>query len=57
MTDHLATPDLAQAGQTGLTVGWNSDFQGNTRAGTGILTYSVSPDGLTITGIATYPAS
>jgi len=38
-------------------VGWNSDFAGNTRINPGTLTYTVSPDGLSYTGQATYPSA
>jgi hypothetical protein len=43
-------------GQAG-SVGWNSDFGAVTiHPVTGTLTYTVSPDGLSYTGQATYPA-
>lgn len=46
----LNGPDVSQEGQT-FTIGWNSDFTGNL----GSLTYTVSLDGLSLSGIATYP--
>jgi hypothetical protein len=49
----MSPANLGLAGTSG-TVGWNSDF-GN-RTNTGVLTYTVSPDGLSYTGQATYPS-
>jgi hypothetical protein len=45
----LATPNLSLAGTSG-TVGWYSDFNGNL----GTFTYTVSADGLSYSGKATY---
>lgn len=36
------------------TVGWNSDFAGSGHS-TGVLTYTIKPDGTGYTGKATYP--
>jgi hypothetical protein len=46
------------AGQAGYTVGWNSDFPAGRTfdLATGSITLNVSADGLSYTGIATYPA-
>lgn len=48
----LASVTPGQAGS----VGWNSDFAGNTRPGTGSLAFTVSLDGMSYSGHATYPA-
>jgi hypothetical protein len=47
------------AGQQGYVNGWNSDFPAGRTfdLNTGTITINVSPDGLSYTGIATYPAS
>ena len=44
---------LLTAGSTG-TVGWNSDFTSSGHT-TGVLTYTINPDGSGYTGQATYP--
>ncbi len=54
VTVHLAAP--WNPGTSG-TIGWNSDFAVGSRSATGTFAYNVSADGLTISGIATYPAA
>lgn len=51
------TLHLASAWNPGTsgTIGWNSDFKVSGRSGTGTFAYTVSADGKTISGIATYP--